>query len=449
MLWGASLPYSLKGVSTVPTVIACFAAAVRAGAGRSISTRASGRRASAALAVVAAALLLVGLTTAGPAAANPKYASIVVDVESGAVLHARHADARRFPASLTKMMTLYMAFDAIERGRIDFDTKLPVSKRAAAQPPSKLALKAGSTIALEEAVLALVTKSANDVAVVVAEALSGTEWQFAKDMTAKARELGMRSTTFRNASGLPNSGQVSTARDMATLSIRLMQDFPQYYDYFQTRNFAYKGKRYNNHNRLLKRYDGADGIKTGYIRASGFNLAASVVRNGRRVVAVVFGGRTSRSRDDHMVELLDRSFVQLASWGVPEPDRLPPRNPMRPSISLALATGEGTQERSASDSGLGLVSRAEAARSSDAGWTVQVGAFGRYDQAQLAAAAAAMRVPDILNGAQVAVQPTAHRGDTLFRARLTGLQSRTTAVEACRRLERQHSTPCLVVRNGA
>lgn len=444
------MPYSLKGGSTVPTAIACFAAAVRAGAGRLIPTRALARRVSAPVAFVTAALLLVGLTTAGPAAANPKYASIVVDVESGAVLHARHADARRFPASLTKMMTLYMAFDAIERGRIEFDAKLPVSKRAAAQPPSKLGLKAGSTIALEDAVLALVTKSANDVAVVVAEALSGTEWQFAKDMTAKARQLGMRSTAFRNASGLPNSRQVSTARDMATLSIRLMQDFPQYYDYFQTRDFAYKGKRYNNHNRLLKRYDGADGIKTGYIRASGFNLAASVVRNGRRVVAVVFGGRTSRSRDDHMVELLDRSFVQLASWGVPEPDRLPPRNPMRPSISLALATGEGTQERPASEgSGLGLVSRAEAARSAAAGWTVQVGAFGRYDQAQLAAAAAAMRVPDILDGAQVAVQPTAHRGDTLFRARLTGLQSRTTAVEACRRLERQHSTPCLVVRDGA
>jgi D-alanyl-D-alanine carboxypeptidase len=265
-------------------------------------------------------------------------------------------------------------------------------------------------------------------------------------MTRKARELGMARTTFRNASGLPHAQQVSTARDMATLSIRLMQDHREYYDYFQTTAFTYEGRTYSNHNRMLKRYDGADGIKTGYIRASGFNLAASVVRNGRRVVAVVFGGRTSRSRDDHMVELLNRSFTQVASWGVTEPDRLPPRNPRRPAVSLALATGQGTQVASADREGLGLVSRAEAATGE--GWTVQVGAFGQFAQAQVAASSAAQRVPDLLAGAQVVVQPTANEGSTLYRARLTGLESRTSAMEACRRLERQHSTPCMVVRNG-
>jgi D-alanyl-D-alanine carboxypeptidase len=443
------LPYSLKGVSTVPTAIAFFAAAVRAGAARAFSVEVRRPRLLPALTVFAAAIVALSLGTADPAAANSKYASIVVDVESGSVLHARHADSRRYPASLTKMMTLYLAFEALESGKMALDAKLPVSKRAAGQPPSKLGLSAGSTIKMEDAILALVTKSANDVAVVMAEALGGTEWEFARDMTAKARELGMGHTTFRNASGLPNSEQTTTARDMATLSVRLMKDYPHYYEYFRTGQFAYKGRTYRNHNHLLKRYEGTDGIKTGYIRASGFNLAASVVRDGRRVVAVVFGGRTSRSRDDHMVELLDRSFTQLASWGVAQPDRLPPRNPMRPSISLALATGEGTQDQSGEEgSGLGLVSRAEAARTDLTGWTVQVGAFGRYDQAQLAASAAVERLPDILNGAQVAVQPTAHGGDTLFRARLTGLQSRNTAVEACRRLERQHSTPCLVVRDG-
>ncbi len=424
----------------MPTAQAPFAAVARAGVVR--ESPLSGLVAG--LLLVLAILLLA----APPAAANSKYASIVVDVESGAVLSARYADARRYPASLTKMMTLYMAFEALERGELSLEDRLTVSRRAAGQPPSKLGLKAGSTIRLEEAVLALVTKSANDVAVVLAEAMGGTEWQFARKMTERARALGMSSTTFKNASGLPNSGQVSTARDMATLSIRLLQDFPARYAYFQTKQFTYKGRTYKNHNKLLTRYEGADGIKTGYIRASGFNLAASVVRDGRRLVAVVFGGRTGRSRDDHMVELLDRSFTQVASWGVPQPDRLPPRNPARPGISLALATGQGTQAAGETEGeGFSLVSRAEARRLP--GWTVQVGAFGQYQQAEVAASSAAQRVPDLLSRAEVLVQPTEHGGDTLFRARLTGLEDRTSAVEACRRLERQHSTPCLVVGDGA
>lgn len=393
-------------------------------------------------------LMAASLMTAPPASANPRYASIIVDVETGTVVHARHADARRFPASLTKIMTLYMAFEALERGEVSLDDHLIVSPRAAAQPPSKLGLRAGSTIQLEDAILALVTKSANDVAVVVAEALAGTEWQFAREMTERARQLGMSSTTFKNASGLPNSEQVTTARDMATLSMRIMADYPARYAYFQTTRFSYKGKTYRNHNKLLTRYEGADGIKTGYIRASGFNLAASVVRNGRRVVAVVFGGRTGRSRDDHMVALLNRGFTQVAALGVPTPDRLPPRNPVRPGISLALATGAGTQvQPEAASDGFSLVSRAEAR--GVVGWTVQVGAFGRYELAQGAAAAAVRRMPELLKGAQVLVQPTEHGSDTLFRARLTGLQTQGTALEACRRLERQHSTPCLVVRDGA
>lgn len=431
---GCVVVIMIEGGFSVPTALALFAAAARAGAARS----------SLLAGLVMASLLLV----TPPASANPRYASIVVDVESGAVLHARHADARRFPASLTKIMTLYMAFEALERGDASLDDKLIVSPRAAAQPPSKLGLRAGSTIRLEDAILALVTKSANDVAVVVAEALAGTEWQFAQDMTRRARQLGMSSTTFQNASGLPNSGQVSTARDMATLSIRIMADFPERYAYFQTTRFSYNGKTYRNHNRLLTRYEGADGIKTGYIRASGFNLAASVVRNGRRVVAVVFGGRTGRSRDDHMVALLNRGFTQVAALGVPTPDRLPPRNPMRPGISLALATGQGTQAQPANQGeGFSLVSRAEAGVVT--GWTVQVGAFGRYELAQGAAASAVQRMPQLLTGAQVLVQPTEHDGDTLFRARLTGLETETKALEACRLLERQHSTPCLVVRDGA
>ena len=242
-------------------------------------------------------LTFVGWTVLPPSQATARYASMVVDAESGQVLHAVNADTRNYPASLTKMMTLFLVFDALEKGTLRLDQPLPVSKRAAGMPPSKLGLKQGQTITVEDAILALVTKSANDVAVVIAEALGGQETTFAKMMTERAQELGMSRTTFRNASGLPNRGQKSTARDMVRLAQALMEDHDKYYHYFSTQSFTYQGRTYRNHNRLLKGYKGTDGIKTGYIRASGFNLVSSVERDGRRVIAVVFGGKTSRSRD--------------------------------------------------------------------------------------------------------------------------------------------------------
>ncbi|MHA7873439.1 MAG: D-alanyl-D-alanine carboxypeptidase family protein, partial [Hyphococcus sp.] len=206
------------------------------------------------------------------ASANSKYAAYVMHADSGDVLFNRYSTSRRYPASLTKMMTLYLLFEELEAGNLSLDSKLTVSKRASGQPPSKLGLTTGSTIDVETAIQALVVKSANDVAVVVAEHIAGSEWRFAQKMTAKARALGMSRTTFRNASGLPNSKQVTTARDMAVLGRRVMQDFPQYFDYFATKKFTWNGKTYSTHNALVRNFEGADGIKTGYTRSSGFNL---------------------------------------------------------------------------------------------------------------------------------------------------------------------------------
>ncbi|MDJ0981468.1 MAG: serine hydrolase [Kiloniellales bacterium] len=268
--------------------------------------------------------LAAAMLTAAPAQA--KYASVVIDAETGEVLHAKNSNTRNYPASLVKMMTLYMVFDALEKRKLKLNQGLRVSRRAAGMPPSKLGLRRGQTIRVKEAILALVTKSANDVAVVVAEAIGGTESQFARKMTKKARKLGMKRTTFRNASGLPNRRQLSTARDMATLARALIRDFPQYYHFFATQKFKYRGRTYRNHNKLLRTYSGADGIKTGYIRASGYNLVASSVRNGRRVIAVVFGGKTSRSRNRHTATLLDRGFKRLTmiARNYPPPPRRKP-----------------------------------------------------------------------------------------------------------------------------
>jgi len=254
-----------------------------------------------------AALLLV-LAFSAAAAANPKYASFVIDANTGKTLHERYADSPRYPASLTKMMTLYMLFEAMEQGKVSKSTRIVFSKHAASMQPSKLGIPAGKSISAENAILALVTKSANDVAAAVAEHLGGTESGFARMMTAKARALGMSKTTFRNASGLPDSRQVTTARDMATLGIALQQHFPKEFRYFSTPSFKYGKANFRNHNRLLGRVRGVDGIKTGYTRASGFNLVSSVNTGGRSIVAVVMGGKSGASRNAHMQELIAATF---------------------------------------------------------------------------------------------------------------------------------------------
>jgi D-alanyl-D-alanine carboxypeptidase len=258
-------------------------------------------------------MLLAMAFGVAPAQANDKSAALVIDANTGRVLHDQAGSAPRYPASLTKMMTLYLAFETVEAGRLSFSSRIPVSERAAAAAPSKLGLEAGSDIALRDAVKALIVKSANDMAIAIAEKIGGNEDAFARLMTKRARQLGMNDTTFRNASGLPDPEQVTTARDMLTLAMRLQDDFPQHYRLFTTRTFSYGGKTYRTHNALLGRFAGVDGIKTGYTRASGFNLVSSYKADGKHVVAAVFGGVSAGVRDAHMRTLLARSIAKAST----------------------------------------------------------------------------------------------------------------------------------------
>jgi D-alanyl-D-alanine carboxypeptidase len=253
--------------------------------------------------------LALGMTAT--AAAEGRYAAYVMDAQTNEVLHADHADSVRFPASLTKVMTLYLLFDAIDAGEITLDTQMPVSKAAALQPRMKLGVRRTDVLRVEDAIRALVTRSANDAAVVVAERLAGSEAAFAQRMTAKARELGMRNTRFMNASGLPNAAQRTTAHDMAILGKALIENHPQYYDFFRIEGMDWRARWIRNHNNLLGRVTGVDGIKTGYVNASGFNLLSSVDRDGKRLIAVVMGGETAAARDAQMAHIIEGAYEEL------------------------------------------------------------------------------------------------------------------------------------------
>ena len=393
---------------------------------------------------ISAAILLAG------APAQARYASIVVDFETGKVLHETNADTRNYPASLAKMMTLYLAFEALQSGDLTLDQQLNISRRAAGMPSSKLGLRAGKKISVKNVILALVTKSANDAAVVMAEALGGKEYKFAQLMTKKARALGMAKTRFRNASGLPNRSQVSTARDMAVLARALIRDYPEFYELFSTPKFTYQGKTHNNHNRLLRYYEGTDGIKTGYIRASGFNLVASAVRNGRRVIAVVFGGKTPRSRDRHIARLMDTAFAQMGSIGVAKIPAPPAPKPVQVVADLATAPTDAAAPEPL-DIGEGDVDIADLGSSEQAAltlaWGVQVGAFYKHRSAERAALAAATRAPEQLSEARVLVTDIRGRRGRIYRARLIGL-SESGARDACSRLKAA-KVDCLVVQVDA
>ena len=270
-------------------------------------------------------LLAAGCSTTSVLQATPfdipsqRFAAIVVDESSGKVLYQARADATRFPASLTKMMTMYMAYEALQSGRISKNTQIPISRNASRQPASKLYLKEGSSISVDEALTALAVKSANDVAYAMAEFLGGSEANFARQMTAKARGLGLKSTTFRNASGLPDSKQVTTARDMANLGLILRKQYPQYFHYFKKNSMVFRGKTVRGHNRVLAQLNGADGIKTGYTRASGFNLVTSAQTPRGRLVGVILGENTSRIRDKHMIQLFKKYGKKSKSAAAVEP----------------------------------------------------------------------------------------------------------------------------------
>lgn len=442
---------------------------------------------------VAWLLLLATLLMASAvqAQSNPRYAGIVVDAENGEVLYSENADAPRFPASLTKMMTLYLTFEALNNGSLSLNQELPVSSQAAAMPASKLWLAAGSTITVDNAIRALTVRSANDVAVVLAEALGSSERQFANLMTEKARAIGMLHTTFRNASGLPDDAQSTTARDMVILSARLIQDFPEYYPYFSLSEFTFRGTRHTSHNRLVGSYPGADGLKTGFIRASGFNVATTAVHDGRRMIAVVMGGFSAQSRDTHMADLLDRSFLRAGLRDQPtwladthfsrefmsfggdapvQPPSAPSRSPQGPGQSSALlatvdhgapraqvaapaqasipapSTPPPTQddplrafiEREQVMAGM-APAPSSTRRSAASDWGIQVGAFSQAAQAHQYAEQAASRLPGDVSG-QVEVDNVENR---VYRARLMALDE-PGARHACEALRAQ-GMDCMVV----
>ena len=255
--------------------------------------------------------LLFFLSPAALRAEATRVSSLLVEAETGRILFSENAAEKRYPASLTKMMTLYLIFDALEKGEIRMDQLLTVSKKAARQPRSRMGLKENSTISVENIIFALISRSANDAAVVAAEGLAGSEAQFADKMTRTARELGMKNTRFKNASGLHNKDQVTTAQDMAILSRALIRHFPEYYKLFSVRGFRYGKRYYGNHNLVARFYKGGDGLKTGYVDASGYHVVGSAIRDGKRLIGVVMGRNSVRERDRHIFRLLDSGFAAL------------------------------------------------------------------------------------------------------------------------------------------
>lgn len=364
---------------------------------------------------------------------TPVAAEILMDAHSGKVLRARNADQLTYPASLTKMMTLMLTFEALDRGTLRLNQSLVVSRHAASMPPSRLWLAPGSTITVEQAILALVTRSANDVAVVLGEALGGSETAFAKKMTARARRLGMRHTVFRNASGLPDRLQRTTARDMAILSRALIGRHAKHYAYFKRRSFDWQGDTVYGHNRLMARYPGMDGIKTGYIAASGFNLAASAVRDGRRLIAVVLGGHSADARDSLVADLLDAGFQRPTSPSRPAP--------AQPDLVITKNSAS-TAERSTAVSVAVPSLKPAATEAADSSWSIQVGAFASHAAAVRSARDTAKRLGSLAAGASPAVV----RSGGLYKARLTGFPA-ATADAACSALKTA-GRGCFPVRGG-
>ena len=443
------------------------------------------------LAWLVAGLLLAVVSLSGQAFAKPVASSIMVDAVTGEIISSSNADVSTYPASLTKMMTLYLLFDALKRGQIKLTDSLIFSDHAASQDATNLAVSGGASIKVETAILAVVVRSANDAATAIGERIAGSEWAFAKKMTQTARALGMKNTTYLNANGLPNPGQRTTARDQAILGVALLRDFPEYYHYFAAERFSYRGVQYAGHNRVLNKLNGADGIKTGYIRASGFNLVSSAEQNGRRLVGVVLGGSTPYLRDKQMVAMMNKGFktpangsgtmLALSAPNSAGPGKAPavvvaaapvsvpaalvaaaamaPDDATQPVVSSSEDGDDAVMPASISSgdpllpilkpgSGLQLQFADAAAPDSQAienvwhsgntSYGVQVGAYSQYAPAQKAAVRVTRAMPDIFTDSRIAIDEQGK----LYRARVTGL-SKADAEKACAQLKAK-KTDCMV-----
>jgi D-alanyl-D-alanine carboxypeptidase len=365
--------------------------------------------------------------------ADDRYAAIVRDLTSGKILHSVAAEELRYPASLTKMMTLYLLFEDLQQGRVSLGTELAVTSNAEVQPPSKLGLQTGETIEVEDAIKALVTKSANDVAVVVAENLAGSEAAFADRMTRTAYALGMTRTQFRNASGLPDPEQVTTARDMMVLGTALQVQFPRYYAYFKTPSFTFRGHVHKGHNRLIGKVQGVDGIKTGYIRASGFNLVTSAQRSGRRIVAVVMGGTTAKSRDQQMAALIESYLPQgqMRSLAVGERVAAAGADPVLSTSVEPEAPVPAAIKPVKVAAAQGIASNGKAAA-----YVVQIGAVPSREAALKILRETQAAHADILSG----FEPIAAPYKSVVRARYSGFSDRQSASGVCEQLRKKRVT---------
>lgn len=415
-----------------------------------------------------AALMLSCFSAPAQAA---QYAGVVIDVNTGKILYSSSADSKRYPASLTKMMTLYLVFEALEQGRIKKTSRVPFSKHAASEPPSKLGIKAGHSITVEQAILSLVTRSANDVATALGEFLGGSEAKFGRMMTAKAKALGMKHTVYVNAHGLPDSRQITTARDQALLGIALRQHFPQYYGYFSTRSFRFGSQTIGNHNRLLGRVRGVDGIKTGYTRAAGFNLATSVRADGHSLVVVVLGMPSGASRNARVTELVKKYLprssnrsngMQIAKApsssvfelpdDVPVPtaryeeasvpamayaeegsDSLEDDIPL-PSPAPAFVPGQASAQMAVD---VDNVTTGSTQKSLPTGWVIQVGAAPTPRDAQSLIEHAQSKGGKVLRSASPFTMAYSDEGTELYRARFGGFKGQNDAVNACRQLKKK------------
>jgi D-alanyl-D-alanine carboxypeptidase (penicillin-binding protein 5/6) len=425
------------------------------------------------MALSAAVLLL-----SAPVASFAGSAYFIMDAKTGKVLASSNADDLNHPASLTKMMTLYMTFEAINRGKLGWNTRIPVSRAAAAKPPTKLGLKPGGTVTVREAVDGMIIKSANDAAAAMAEALGGSESGFARLMTQKAREIGMRRTTFLNASGLPNMQQWTTARDMSTLAVALINNYPQEYRLFSQAGFNYRGRSVRGHNNLMYRYEGMDGIKTGYTNASGFNLVSAVRQGNRRVIGVVMGGATARGRDALMASLLDRYIpkatsvsssrliasvgggkasrpVEVASASddaavdvdaqttattTPAPARK--RTEVVPMAFAAASNVTVPMDRPAAMDEILVASKPTVS----GGWQVQIAATPTAQAAKDLLSQAQSKAGNALANASPYTEAVGKGGSTVYRARFVGFASRDDANSACSALKRK-DFDCMLLPN--
>ncbi len=407
------------------------------------------------------------------ATTDSKYAAIVMDASNGEVLYAKNPDAQRYPASITKIMTLYLAFEALSSGRLKLDDQVPVSLHAASMAPSKLGVRPGQSVTVDEAMRAIAVKSANDMAVALAEKIGGSEAKFTALMTLRAQELGMNNTRYVNACGLPDARQITTARDIAILSRSVMRDYPQYYGYFSVKSFTFHGQTMTNHNGLLDKMPGVDGLKTGFINASGFNLSASAVRENHRLIAVVMGGNTSSGRDHHVEDLLDTGFTVLhrraageritVAENLFEPGAAPQQGAEPPTGKIILSDTEVASLRAAANpvrkpdvqTASTPIAAPPAARlirvksdddngrrghKAQGDWRLQVGSYKLKSQAQAQLASISHRYGETVEGARGAVEEGGRRS---FNVRFTGF-SAASAKDACH-LMKAHGQACVAL----